>query len=68
MKKTAAGYRLIFGYVGIFLILIGIICLLPLLVLPFYPNEVGVAFNFYVVGGERCCRFASVNCAPARPR
>jgi trk system potassium uptake protein TrkH len=51
MKKTAAGYRLIFGYVGIFLILIGIICLLPLLVLPFYPNEVGVAFNFYVVGG-----------------
>ncbi|NCA96981.1 MAG: TrkH family potassium uptake protein [Bacteroidia bacterium] len=49
MKKTASGYRLIFGYLGIFLVLIGLICLLPLLVLFFYPNEAGVASNFYIV-------------------
>lgn len=50
MKKVASGYRLIFGYLGIFLILIGIICLLPLLALPFYPAEAGIADNFYIVG------------------
>ncbi len=50
MKKTASGYRLIFGYLGIFLILIGLICLLPLVALLFYPSEGGVAFNFYIVG------------------
>ena len=36
-KKTASGYRLIFGYLGIFLIIIGIIILLPLLIIPFLP-------------------------------
>ncbi len=36
-KKIASGYRLIFGYLGIFLILIGIICLLPFVALIF-PN------------------------------
>lgn len=50
MKKAASGYRLIFGYLGIFLILIGLICLLPLVVLFFYPSETGVASHFYIVG------------------
>lgn len=35
MKKQAKGYRLIFGYLGIFLILIGIITMLPLILLAF---------------------------------
>ena len=52
MKKAASGYRLIFGYLGIFLILIGIICLLPLAVLIFYPHEAGVSQNFYIVGAS----------------
>jgi trk system potassium uptake protein TrkH len=36
-RKTATGYRLIFGYLGIFLIIIGIIMLLPLIIIPFLP-------------------------------
>src|SRR5574344_1841924 len=36
-KQTVKGYKLIFGYLGIFLIIIGIILLLPLLLLPFLP-------------------------------
>ena len=40
MKKgIASGYRLIFGYLGIFLIFIGAICLVPLLLLIAYPEE-----------------------------
>lgn len=48
MRKPASGYSLIFGYLGIFLVLIGLITLLPLVVLFFYPNESGVAINFYI--------------------
>lgn len=50
MKKNALGYRLIFGYLGIFLVLIGLIVISPLIVLFFYPAEAGVAVNFYPVG------------------
>lgn len=39
MKKTASGYRLIFGYLGLFITFIGITMLLPLLVLFAYPEE-----------------------------
>lgn len=38
------------GYLGIFLILIGIICLLPLLLLIAYPNESNVLFSFLIPG------------------
>jgi trk system potassium uptake protein TrkH len=50
MKKIASGYRLIFGYLGIFLVLIGLIVISPLIILIFYPAESGVAVNFYSVG------------------
>ena len=49
-KKPASGYRLIFGYLGIFLTLIGAICLLPLLMLFAYPHEAGVAPDFIIPG------------------
>ena len=42
MKKIAKGYRLIFGYLGIFLAMTGVIMLLPLflLVVPEYQSDV----------------------------
>lgn len=43
-------YRLIFGYLGIFLIFIGLTCLLPLVLLFFYPNEGEYWINFFVPG------------------
>lgn len=50
MVRTASGYRLVFGYLGIFLVLIGAIVISPLIVLFFYPSEAGVAVNFVSVG------------------
>lgn len=50
VKKPASGYRLVFGYLGFFLILIGVICLLPLLMLLAYPSEANVAWGFVMPG------------------
>lgn len=50
MKKQAKGYRLIFGYLGIFLILIGIITMLPLILLAFYPGESNCWLSFFIPG------------------
>ncbi len=36
-KKIVSGYKLLFGYLGIFLIIIGVITLLPLLIYVFVP-------------------------------
>ncbi|MBQ1477071.1 MAG: TrkH family potassium uptake protein [Erysipelotrichaceae bacterium] len=43
-------YRLIFFYLSIFVMLIGGIQLLPLLVLPFYPEEISYASCFVIPG------------------
>ena len=40
-QKEVSGYRLILGYLGIFLILIGLISALPMSVVIFFPDEVG---------------------------
>ena len=50
MKKSSQGYRLVFGYLGVFLILIGVIVLMPLILLIFYPNESNYALNFIIPG------------------
>lgn len=50
MKKLASGYRLIFGYLGIFLIVVGIICLVPLFMLIGFPEEASHAINFIIPG------------------
>ncbi len=39
MKKEATGFRLVFGYLGIFMIFIGLLTGLPLVLLAFYPSE-----------------------------
>lgn len=46
--KEVRGFRLIFGYLGIFLSLIGIITLLPLFLLCFYPEESGCWYLFLI--------------------
>ena len=38
-NKTVMGPRMVFGYLGIFLVLIGILTALPLALLIFYPSE-----------------------------
>lgn len=43
-------YRLITYYLSIFIIMVGIIQLLPLLVLPFYPDEISYAYCFLIPG------------------
>ena len=51
MKKIVSGYKLIFGYLGLFIIFVGIATLLPLLALPFFPEEVSDWYCFAIPGG-----------------
>ncbi len=46
MKKSLKGYPLLFGYLGIFIILSGLIIMLPTLLLFIYPDEVNYIWNF----------------------
>lgn len=48
MKKEATGFRLIFGYLGIFLMFIGLLTGIPLLLLIFYPEEQTCLFDFLI--------------------
>ena len=49
-KKIASGYRLIFGYLGLFVLLVGIATLTPLLALFAYPEEAGDWYCFVIPG------------------
>ncbi|WP_215698790.1 TrkH family potassium uptake protein [Clostridium sp. MCC353] len=49
-KITISGYTLITGYLGIVMIMAGVITLLPLLTLIFYPQELDQAGYFIVPG------------------
>ena len=51
MKKTASGYRLIFGYLGLFIAFVGVAILLPLIALLAYPQEAGDWYCFVIPGG-----------------
>ncbi len=48
--KTVKGYPLLLGYIGIFLILTGIINLIPLVMLIAFPEESVFALNFIIPG------------------
>ena len=50
-RKIASGYRLIFGYLGIFIAFVGIITMIPLLTLAFYPGEADCWWDFALPGG-----------------
>ena len=47
-KEPAKGFRLVFGYLGLFLAFEGIVTLFPLLTLIFYPGEWKVLLDFIV--------------------
>ena len=49
-RKFGAGYRLIFGYVCLFMAFIGLIILLPLLIIAFFPNE-WMCYKAFLVPG-----------------
>lgn len=50
-QKEATGFRLIFGYLGIFLILVGLLTASPLLLVIAYPNEYGALLPFGATAG-----------------
>lgn len=50
MRKTASGYRLIFGYLGLFIAFVGLATLLPLFALFAYPEEAGDWYCFVIPG------------------
>ena len=47
-KVVVSGNRLIVGYLGLFMIIIGVICMIPLFVIPFYSEEVVYAKCFII--------------------
>ncbi|HBG32633.1 MAG: potassium transporter [Tenericutes bacterium GWD2_38_27] len=49
-NKTIKGYPMLLGYLGIFMMMIGLIVLLPLFILIFYPNEASQA-RFFIIPG-----------------
>lgn len=48
--KKAAGWPLVIGYLSVFLIISGILCLFPLVCLPFYTHEVNRILAFLIPG------------------
>ena len=51
MKKTATGYRLILGYLGLFIAFVGVATLLPLFTYIAFPKEAGDWYCFAIPGG-----------------
>ncbi len=63
--KVIMGPRMVFGYLGIFLVLIGILTALPLALLVFYPNEAeGWSYfaypSLFDIGLGLCLYFACI--------
>lgn len=52
MKKTASGYRLIFGYLGLFIAFVGVAILLPLFGIIGFPEEAGEWYCFVIPGAS----------------
>ncbi len=50
-KKEITGFRLVFGYLGLFLVFVGVITLLPLVIIAFYPSETQAILPFAITGG-----------------
>lgn len=49
-KKVVSGYPLLLGYLGYFLMMIGMIILIPLLTILFYPGDAGESKLFIIPG------------------
>lgn len=51
MRKESSGLKLILGYLGVFLIFVGILTLVPLICLFWYPNESFAYIDFIIPSG-----------------
>lgn len=49
-EKEVKGLKLLLGYFGIFMIFIGLIVMLPILMLIFYPSEANMFYAFLIPG------------------
>jgi len=56
MKQTIKGYPMMIGYLGYFMMMMGIIILLPLLIMIPYPEEITLAFA-WILPGVLCLIF-----------
>jgi trk system potassium uptake protein TrkH len=52
MEKEAKGFRLVFGYLGLFLFFVGLLNLLPLIMAAFYHDEIECYYAFLISGGS----------------
>ena len=50
-RGAAKGYRLIFGYLGLFMMFIGAVTIVPIFVAAFYPSEAACWIDFLAPGG-----------------
>ena len=50
VKKTVSGFRLIFGYLGLFIAFVGVVMLLPLFSFIAFPKEAGDWYCFLIPG------------------
>lgn len=50
MRQTIKGFPMIIGYMGYFMMMMGLILLLPLIVMIFYPNEQSFAYAWIIPG------------------
>ncbi|HAQ56488.1 MAG TPA: potassium transporter [Acholeplasmatales bacterium] len=49
-RKEVTGWRLILGYLGVTVEVVGAFCFVPLITLFFYPDEIGYAKDFIIPG------------------
>lgn len=47
-SNVIRGYKLILGYMGIIICMIGIILMIPIIIIPFFPEEIIYAKNFII--------------------
>ncbi len=50
MRQTIKGYPMLIGYLGYFMMMMGLILLLPLIIMIFYPEEQSFAYAWIIPG------------------
>ena len=58
--KKIGHIRVLLGYLGIFLAIVGVLALLPLVILPFYSNEARSTWPTFVITGVSCLAVGSL--------
>lgn len=70
MRKTAMGNRLVFGYLGIFLMFEGFVTAIPLVMIAFYPSEYKALWDFAIPAffGVLLGLLLFLSCIAGRPK